>query len=1405
MTKFLLFINLLLFFFSLTTVAQTNTRVINRGIPALVKSPGKSTVGNIVNTALQPTVTIDFVSSKVTDDKFKPVLTVIRASPFLPNAPSPAVRGQSRLLALKSDASGPVINATGTISSLNTTFGTPSSSTSFNVSGTGMTGSILVTPSAGFEVSIDNLNFSSTVTVGAAGAIASTVVYVRLAATAAAISYTGNIVLSSPGAASLNITPINGVVAPKPMIVYIKYGKYYGTHLVNYTITTSTGLTFNSNNSLVNGNTVTSMSLVFNGNGTAATDPVGTYPNAVTPTGIGGENGFLASNYALTFTVGDLEILPAPLSITANSVNKPYGTTITGGAGSLAFTSSALQNSETVGTVTITYGTGSAASAASGIYKGSVTASSATGGTFAASNYAIKYLPGDITVEAATPFITAGTVSGSISACAGSASASPDIQQFSVSGNNLTGGITATAPAGFEVSLTAVSGYTGNVVIPVTPGAVTVYVRSSSTAPPGNISGNVVLSSPGAPTQNVAVTGTINALPTVNTVANQTVTGGSATTAVTFTGTGNSFTWVNDTPGIGLAENGAGDIASFKAVNTGNTPINAHITVTPVPSSGFAYIANNAVTGNDFVTPETVSVINTATNVVIATITVGVGPWGVAVSPNGSRVYVANSFSRTVSVINTSTNTVVATIPVGGAPSAITASPDGSRVYVTNSTSNSNSIAVINTATNTVLATVNLGTTPQIYPADLAVSPDSKRVYVADTPGLNGSGAGSYIAVINTSTNVVDFTIPVPSGNIGYMALSSDGSIIYLINYNNPESLLVINTATKNVTTTSVITNYISGLTISADGSTIYTLNSALNSVYVYNTISKAVTATIPVGQGTSALALTSDGKELYVQNTYDNTVSVINTATNSVIATVPVGGGPEGFGHFITAGFGCTGTPTTFTITVNPSPTIVATTPTGAITACEGSPSASPDIQQFTISGSALNNDITATAPTGFEVSLATGSGYGNSVIIPQINGAVTNKIIYVRSAASAPAGNISGNVVLTSTGATTQNIPVTGTVNAIPTVNAVANQTVINGAATTAINFTGTANTYSWLNDTPGIGLAAKGTGNIGSFTAVNMGTSLVTATITVTPVPSAGSPCTGAPITFTITVNPEPVTNLTATGALTPLNTVYGTPSATESFTIAGTNISSPILVTPPPGFEVSTDGNTFGSTASINLTGNVADIKVYIRLASTTPAGSYSGNIVLSSSGVKSLNKTMPNSVVSPAPLVIIADNKSKLYETANPALTFKFNGFVNNDNASKLTSQPEISTTANTESLPGDYPIIVTGASSSNYSISYVDGILTINAALQAIVVPNTFTPNGDGINDTWDLKNIDGYTNCQVQVFNRYGIKVFYSAGYSTPWNGSYHNSLVPPGTYYYIINPNNGQKLLSGYVAIIR
>ena len=89
--------------------------------------------------------------------------------------------------------------------------------------------------------------------------------------------------------------------------------------------------------------------------------------------------------------------------------------------------------------------------------------------------------------------------------------------------------------------------------------------------------------------------------------------------------------------------------------------------------------------------------------------------------------------------------------------------------------------------------------------------------------------------------------------------------------------------------------------------------------------------------------------------------------------------------------------------------------------------------------------------------------------------------------------------------------------------------------------------------------------------------------------------------------------------------------------------------------------------------------------------------------------------------------------------------------------------------------------------------------------LKKPAVPNIFSPNGDGVHDTWVIQYLDSYPGCTIDVFNRYGQPVFHSVGYTKPWDGKINGKDAPVGTYYYVIDPKNGRAKIAGYVDIIR
>ena len=269
-------------------------------------------------------------------------------------------------------------------------------------------------------------------------------------------------------------------------------------------------------------------------------------------------------------------------------------------------------------------------------------------------------------------------------------------------------------------------------------------------------------------------------------------------------------------------------------------------------------------------------------NPVIATIPVGNGPVGVAVSPDGTTAYVTNTADSTVSMIDTATNTVTTTITVGSAPNSVAVSPDGATAYVTSA--NDDTVSVIDTATNTVTATIAVGFNPRA----VAVSPDGATAYVTNS-------LDSTVSMIDTATNTVVATVPVglyPHA----VAVSPDGATAYVVTYpNGPDAVSVLDTATNTVIATITVGDQTLGVAVSPDGTRAYVTNADDDTVSVIDTTTNTVVAAITVGDFPIGVAVSPDGTRAYVTNTPDGTVSVIDTTTNTVVATVTVGVIPIG------------------------------------------------------------------------------------------------------------------------------------------------------------------------------------------------------------------------------------------------------------------------------------------------------------------------------------------------------------------------------------------------------------------------------------------------------------------------------------------------------------------------------
>ncbi|MDQ7947463.1 MAG: gliding motility-associated C-terminal domain-containing protein [Pedobacter sp.] len=117
-------------------------------------------------------------------------------------------------------------------------------------------------------------------------------------------------------------------------------------------------------------------------------------------------------------------------------------------------------------------------------------------------------------------------------------------------------------------------------------------------------------------------------------------------------------------------------------------------------------------------------------------------------------------------------------------------------------------------------------------------------------------------------------------------------------------------------------------------------------------------------------------------------------------------------------------------------------------------------------------------------------------------------------------------------------------------------------------------------------------------------------------------------------------------------------------------------------------------------------------------------------------------------------------------------------------------------------VPGIYVLQVTDQNGCKVDGQFLD---FTGMTVTALNVPNAFSPNGDGINDYWQIEGVKGYFTGEFSVYNRDGGRVFYSRGYTEPFDGRYKGKLLPTGTYYFIIDLKTDCPRLTGSLTILR
>jgi YVTN family beta-propeller protein len=277
---------------------------------------------------------------------------------------------------------------------------------------------------------------------------------------------------------------------------------------------------------------------------------------------------------------------------------------------------------------------------------------------------------------------------------------------------------------------------------------------------------------------------------------------------------------------------------------------------------------------------------------------VGLRPVGVAVSPDGTRAYVANMGDGTLSEVDTALPAVIGSVQVGGSPYGpmdAVVHPDGSRIYV----ASFNRVAVVNAATLTVTATINV---PGLS-NDIAIHPNGSRVYVV--------GSGTYLSVIDTATDTAAAYVPLGT-NLRSVAVHPDGTRLYVAHYAAPGSVSVLDAVTFAPITSVPVVGVPEGMAVHPSGVRLYVANNmnqgglAIPGKFtVIDTASHAVLVTQDIDANPFGVAV--DRRNVYVttadgggSQSYVGHMWAFDAATGAYVGRQEVGQIPAGVATFI-------------------------------------------------------------------------------------------------------------------------------------------------------------------------------------------------------------------------------------------------------------------------------------------------------------------------------------------------------------------------------------------------------------------------------------------------------------------------------------------------------------------------
>jgi YVTN family beta-propeller protein len=271
---------------------------------------------------------------------------------------------------------------------------------------------------------------------------------------------------------------------------------------------------------------------------------------------------------------------------------------------------------------------------------------------------------------------------------------------------------------------------------------------------------------------------------------------------------------------------------------------------------------------------------------IVTTIPVGLNPIAVGISADGSLAYVANLNSNTLSVIDTDTDVVVATVNAGPTPRDVEATPDGRYILVVNQSLNQ--VTVLDASNYAMVATVAVGN----FPCAIAIAPDGGAAYVTNR-------LSNDVSIIDLTTFAVT---KVSVGTFACDVMVSPDSQWAIVTNRLSGNVTVIDARTKTSVAFVATGTNPQGVVFSPDGAKAYVTNAATTSVIDMGSLT-VVETIANIASGTCAVGATMDmnyghnGHVYVASNTQAGRVTVIDVGTNSVIGVFSVGVRPLGIG----------------------------------------------------------------------------------------------------------------------------------------------------------------------------------------------------------------------------------------------------------------------------------------------------------------------------------------------------------------------------------------------------------------------------------------------------------------------------------------------------------------------------